>query len=486
MRPTVWQAAALLYLVLPLALFLLFFSSYVMASAGLCFVFWASWRFLRDGVRCSLSWPLVGALLLIACVFVASTGSLPPLMQTGDYTKHYGILNLLLEHHWPVVIDAGLGPEILRYPLGWYLVPAGMSKVLGPRTLDYTLAAWSALGLWIVFLLLAEALQTGSRSRWWSVLATIMFMFFSGLDQLGVALTGNRVAYADHFEWWSTFYQFSSFMTDLVWVPQHGIATWMAVALLLNVAHKSKVIAHFGLFFFAVLFWSPLCALGVVPLVLVAGRARAFRQFFSLSNCLSLVALAPPLLGYLTASMGRIPHAWIFRIPGWTVRNLVCFWLFEFGIFALLVWAIGTSRKAMFQAAVVMLLLIPLFSMGGMNDFAMRASTAPLAVLAFIGIEIILTKPWRSTLPLTLAFALGVGTPYAEMSRGYRWADHAARVNTPKLVMRLDLTNGSRIEYVAPYPNKFVRAVSSVVKIDIQSVPETPTLRLRGRSRHHR
>jgi len=193
----------------------------------------------------------------------------------------------------------------------------------------------------------------------------------------------------------------------------------------------------------------------------VAAGAKGFRGLLSVSNFVSLVALAPPLVGYLTADVARIPHVWMFNVPSWTVQNLVCFWLFEFGIFALLVGALGTTRKAMFGVAIAMLMLIPLFSMGAMNDFAMRASTAPLAVLAYIGIEIILSRPWRRTLPLIVVFALGLGTPFAEISRGYRWADRG-RMNQPGIVMRFDQTNGFRAQYVAPYPNQFLRSVSSV------------------------
>jgi hypothetical protein len=456
LRPTLWQASAVLYLTLPVVLFLLFFSSYALAATGICFVGWALWQLLREGVERSVSRPIAGALLLIACLFIASSGMLPPLWQNGDYGKHYTILYALMDHHWPVVIDVGNGPEMLRYYLGWYLVPTGLSKFIGHKTIDYTMACWSALGLWLVFLLLAEALQVESKSRWWALLAVLMFMFFSGMDHLGVALTGHLLGYPDMFEWWAIWYQFSSIMTSLVWSPQHGLATWLGVGLLLNARPGSKIMTHIGLIFLAVLFWSPLCAVGIVPFVLVAAGAKGFRGLLSVSNFVSLVALAPPLVGYLTADSARFPHVWMFNVPSWNVENIVCFWLLEFGIFALLVGAIGTTRKTMFGVAVATLLLIPLFSMGAMNDFAMRASTAPIAVLAYIGIEIILSKPWRRTLPLVVVFALGLGTPFAEISRGYRWASRGGR----GLAMGLDMTNSFRTQYVAPYPNRFLRSVS--------------------------
>ncbi len=463
MRPSIWQAAALLYLVIPVVIFLAFFASYFLAAVGLCFIFWASSQFVRGGVERSVSRPLAGALLLLACLFIGFSGLLPPQWQTSDYSKHYGILRLLAQQHWPVVIDAGQGPEFLRYYLGWYLVPAGLCKLLHYRALDSVLAAWSALGLWLVFVLLAEALKV--KSRWWALLAPVLFMFFSGLDQLGVTLSGHLLGYPDHFEWWATFYQYSSLLTDLVWAPQHGLAAWLAVGLLLNAVPGSRVITHVGLLFVAVCFWSPLCAMGVLPFVLLVARRKCFRELFSVSNVLALTTLAPPVLGYLSASTERIPHAWIFDIPGWTLANLAVFWLLEFGIFTLLIWSIGTPRKALLLVTVGMLLLIPLFSLGGMNDFAMRVSMAPLAALSFIGAEVILSKPWRATLPLIIVFVLGTGTPLAEISRGLRWASPAGRVNVPELRMRLDLGNSFRSQYVAPYPSPFLRKASEIALV---------------------
>ncbi len=475
-RPTGWQAAALLYLVLPVALFLSFFSSYVLAVLGLGFIGWAAWRILRNGLEpSSISRPVAGALLALACVLAGTCGILPPLWQNADYSKHYGVLKLLIEsHRWPVVFDAGQGPETLRYYLGWYLVPAGLCRALGEGALDYVLAAWTALGLWLTFLLLAEHLKV--KNRWLVVPAALLFMLFSGADQLGTALTGHLTAYPDHYEWWASFYQFSSMMTSLVWAPQHGLAAWLAVGLLLGAGAESWVITHAGLLFFATFFWSPLCAVGIIPFVLAAGRANRFRQLLSISNVASVLTLAAPLFGYLMSSTAAIPHEWIFQVPGWTIPNLVAFWLLEFGIFALIVTTIGTERKLQFAVSIAVLLLVPLFTLGFSNDFSMHVPAPAIAVLAFIVIELVVTRPWRQTLPLALPFLLGLGTPYAEWSRSFRWANRD-RMDSPVYTLRMDLKNPFRDQYVAPYPNLFLRTVKRVRALPpspIQAAPPAP------------
>ncbi|MEO7038268.1 MAG: hypothetical protein ABI548_30140 [Polyangiaceae bacterium] len=455
-RPTVWQAAALLYLALPMFLFLLFFSRYVLAVPAVCFMAWATWQLLRNGVEQSVSRAVAGPLLLLALVLVASSGLMPPLWQLTDYPKHYAILHLLVDNHWPVVVDLGNGHEVLRYYLGWYLVPAGLCKLLGSGAITGTVLAWTALGLWLVFLLLAEALKP--KNRWQALAAAALFMFFSGADQLGQTLTGHILPYPDHFEWWATFYQYPSMMTGLVWAPQHGLAAWLSVGLLINATAQPRLIAHAGLLFFAVFFWSPFCALGIVPFVLVAAGSVGFRHLLSRSNFLSVPAIAPALLGYSFSDTGQIFRAWIWEFPNWTFQNLVAFWVLEFAIFAAVVFAIGTRRTTMFRVAVIVLLLVPFYSVGAFNDFSMRVPTPALAILAFIGIEIMLTQPWRRSLPLMIVFALGLPTPLSEISRPFRKANEpGCRANRKGMIMEFDMANTFRVQYLAPYPNRFVR-----------------------------
>ncbi|MEJ0063007.1 MAG: hypothetical protein WDO70_07360 [Alphaproteobacteria bacterium] len=457
MRLTVWQAAALLYLLLPLAIFLLFFSNGLMAAAGLIFIGWSVWRLMRDGVEQSLSMPMACGLLLVSCFMIALSGILPPLGQDFDYRKHYGILKLLIDHPWPVVIDNGEAPVMLRYYLGWYLVPAGLCKLFGPALLDSVLAVWSALGLWLIFALLAESLKI--KNRWLAILAAPMFMFFSGADLAGTALTklySSVPLYHDHYEYWALFYQYQAVMTTFMGSLQHGLPAWIAIGLLLSAGPSSRLLSHAGLFFFAILFWSPLCALGTAPFILVSSATgtKSLKQLFSASNFLSAAALGLPIMGYLFSGTQEIPHGWIFDTPGWTMNNLIMFWILEFGLFAVLAMMIGTERSAMLYTAALVLLLAPFVRTGIANDFPMRVSIPALAVLAWIVIEIILTRPLLKTLPLIMVFMLGVNTAYMGIARGFR---HDFRADAPDRIMLMTPENKYRAQYIAPYPSPFVR-----------------------------
>jgi len=256
-----------------------------------------------------------------------------------------------------------------------------------------------------------------------ALVAAALFMFFSGADQIGQTLTGHLVPLPDHFEWWATYYSYPSMMTALVWSPQHALAAWLAAGLVLNASGQQRIVAHAGLLFFAVFFWSPFCALAIVPFVLAAAGLVGFRHLLSLGNFLCLPALAPALFGYGFTETANIFHAWVWDLPNWTFLNLVAFWLLEFGIFAVVVFSIGTERTVMLGVAAAMLVLASFCKVGLLNDFSMRVPAPALAVLAFIGIEIMLTRPWRTSVPLVIVFALGITTPLAEITRPFRKAN---------------------------------------------------------------
>ena len=77
-------------------------------------------------------WPL---LLIVAVLVLAGIWS--P-FNYWDWQKHFALFNLLIDHDWPPHITLLEEEYFLRYGIGWYLVPALLTKlssfaVLTPR-----------------------------------------------------------------------------------------------------------------------------------------------------------------------------------------------------------------------------------------------------------------------------------------------------------------------------------------------------------------
>ena len=448
-----------LYLLVPLILFLGAFANYMVAVPGLIFLGICCYQLLRP-VRCPpISVPVAGSLLLVAALFVVLAGIVPPLYQNSDWNKHYAILKVLITNPWPVVIThADQSRDVLRYYLGWYLVPAALCKVLGLGGMDLAVGGWTILGLWLFFQLLSEIL--GIEGKWSAVAAAVIFMFFSGADVIGHALTGAPPPIYHHLEWWARYYEYPSNITSLFWTPQHALAGWIAIGLIMNGTIAARwSVKYAGVLFFAVFFWSPFVAVGIVPFILAAAYKHDLRALISWPNILSVLFLGPMLFGYILSDSQGVPRHLIFMIGNdWTWGNLIGFYLLEFVIFSLILATLGTRRPEILAVAIVSLLAIPLLDMGIYNDFAMRTSIPALGVMAILVVEAFLVHPWRKTLPLLIVFLLGIGTGVAEISRGFVFPrTKPADVSVDFMLSKTGLAAPFHSQYFAPYPNWFLR-----------------------------
>ena len=245
--------------------------------------------------------------------------------------------------------------------------------------------------------------------------------------------------------------QYSSNSTLLFWVPNHGLPGWIAGAWLWRLRDDPRFLARLPLLFLPVMLWSPLVAVGLLPLAVVAAL-RHWRALFDARadgrGLLASVALAAPpaaliaaylLLGFFGAVAGPnalTPTAAVLNHPA-PRGDRLAFVLLEVGVFcAFLLWR---DRSLLALAAVTLLLLMPWTRWGPNNDLLMRASIPALAMLWLILAET-LTAPgadlggraWRLT--LVILFALGAVTPLLEIQRalsGNRWpAD--TRISAPQ------------------------------------------------------
>jgi hypothetical protein len=451
--------AAFLYLLVPLILFLGFFANYLLAIPSLIFLGICCYRLIRPVTWPPIFLPVAASLFVVAAIFTALAGIVPPLYQNSDWDKHYAILKILITNPWPVVITyADQSREVLRYYLGWYLIPASLCKALGLSGIDLAVGAWTILGLGLFFLLLAEIL--GIERKWSAVAFAVMFMFFSGADVIGQSLTRAPLPAYHHLECWAGWYEYPSNITSLFWTPQHALAGWIAIGLLLNQTIAAQwSVKYAGVLFFSVFFWSPFVAVGIVPFILAAAYQHNPRALLSWPNFLSVLFLAPILFGYMLSDSQGVPKNLIFTTGhGWTWGNLVAFYLLEFGLFAMLLATLGTRRPELLAVTVLTLLAIPLLRMGVYNDFAMRTSVPALGAMAILVAEAFIVHPWRKTLPLLIVFLLGIGTGVGEISRGFVYPRTNPLEVSPEFISsKTGKWQPFHSQYFAPYPNWFLR-----------------------------
>lgn len=397
---------------------------------------------------------------------------------TPDWQIRDAVLADMGKHHWPFDYWLDGKAQMLRAPVGMYLIPSllGGASQIGR---DWALLGHNCL---ILGLLLAQgaALFEGHRAR---LIGLVTFLMFSGLDIVGNVITQVATGHADweHIERWAGNYQYSSHITQLFWVPQHAFAGW---AMALTYMLWRKGLAPIGLFAASlplVALWSPLALFGALPFAVYAAihtlKTRAW-DWRDVLLCGGAALLAMPALLYLSAdaaSVGSGPFP--FTLFAYLLMLVLEVWPF---LSPLLRDRKETADHPTIFIAAACLLLMPLWAIGMNNDFQMRGSITPLALIA------IAYAHWATRLEsrrgkaaFLTVIALGSVTGTVEIVRAFRLAP------TPpphcSLVEAWDQQTG----YVVSHASYFARRETMPVRVDTaERVDSAPSARCWDRPWH--
>jgi hypothetical protein len=401
---------------LPLALLL------VLGSRAL----WSGWAAGSKRIPIDLS---VGLLVLAVAVGWSALGGAGHLFFANfDWVTRDSVLRDLVVGSWPVgygEVDAA--SLLLRAPIGYYLPAALVGKTLGLGTADLALLLWTIIGV-ALFLALAVSRVAGLRA---ATVVVLVLVFFSGMDLPGTVLRGglqlaSHLQITDHLEWWAGRFQYSSTTTQLFWVPNHALAGWIATALLVRHADHPGFARILPLLVAILPIWSPLTAVGFLPLAGVWWVQQLLRdRTLRLVDPLALAAaLAIALVtgAYLVMGAAEI-HSGVTAMPGesllFYVPHYLQFVLLEGGILWLLLLALRPN--GLLIVAGLLLWVLPFASFGPSNDLAMRGSIPALVVLALAAASAVaspaLALQRRVFWPIVVVLLLGVPTAITEMAR---------------------------------------------------------------------
>ena len=420
------ETLAVVYLVAPLFIFFAYFIRLEIAIPACALVALQIYQIMR---RTAWRQPLASCWMYVyfsalAALWIAlsiGVGSL----QNSDWFKHYSVLNFLAQNTWPSHADiTGLGDAVIRYSIGWYLIPALVLKITGAEIQTLALTAWSALGVFLLFCLLPDLVGTQRKAV---IAAPLVFIVFGGADLIGTVLTHYRVGPVFHFEWWASWIEFPANTTSIFWVPQHALPAWLGLALFMRYRERTSLLPYFILLMSAIVLWSPFSAIGLMPFFLVLLWRHGFGKILlDWRPIVSTVLLAVPLAIYLTAKAESIPAGFIASVPCitdhrecFTWTYYVLFLLLEVSLPLAILFLWKEKEQGFLAAAAIALCLIPLYRIGIYNDFAMRASLPALAVLAILCAKALVRAPPRYSRAVVVVLLMALPTSVGEIYRGF-------------------------------------------------------------------
>lgn len=392
--------AGLFYLAVPVALFLSTWlqPALALAATTCCVVVaGAGLRSLPED-----QWPALKVCLPYAglAIFLSVTSGTSPLVNGTpflDLAKHRWIFHDLTQNVWPVVLEQG----VVRYALGFYLVPAAIAKLL-PAIGYWAATVWLAFGMFLMFC----AIDCIANHRIIGPVAVVAFAFFSGLDVIYFAATHPQaLSKIVMLEAWARDHLLliGSNPFNLSWTPQHAMAAWLGTALIYRNRNSEWPVANAGMLVTALALWSPFVAIAgfalLAPFAIVSlGTA------FNRNNWISL-APAIGILAYL-ATGDAATHFRLMPISTGFAKTYVWFVVLEFGILAAILLAANGFRYWI-VAPVVLLLALP-FPIVGTHDLQMRASVVGITFLFLVGVSTAVQRGWRSRAALAIVAVIGM------------------------------------------------------------------------------
>jgi hypothetical protein len=382
-----------------------------------------TWRAVPDSCRIRLA--TIFACILIAALLLMLGGEGRLFYAPPDWQVRDAVLADMGMHRWPFDYWLDGRSQILRAPIGMYLLPAlvGGASQFGR---DWTLFAQNSLLLGLL-LAIGSPLFEERRARW---IALAVFLTFSGLDVLGNFLVQWATGGArwDNIEDWADGYQYSAHITQLFWVPQHALAGWTVALTYLLWRRGFAPIGLFAASLPLVALWSPLVLFGAMPFALFAGlRALLTRGWNGrdLLLCGIAAALALPAFIYMSVDAAAVGGG--LNPP----KPIIYVLLLLLEVIPFLLPALRDDGPRSDRATMLItgacLFLMPCWTIGMFNDFQMRASIMPLALLAlaFADMASRVEKP-RARFCFLIIVALASVTGGIGIANAFRFASSPA------------------------------------------------------------
>ena len=301
--------------------------------------------------------------------------------------------------------------SLLRYYLGFHIVPGLFGKWLGAAALNWLVPLWTWAGLTLLAALFAHALPS-LRAALLAVLVGVVL--FSGMDALQYILREGPWDGAMRF--WDRVTSrlspvflidrqspmFLDYLPNALQfrnTPHHFLAGGLGALLILQLREQPRFLAMVGVVLVCCAFWSVSAAIGLGVLaagLLFSSRARVL---FAWPNALAAPVLAGVVALYFASGTLDFPHGWLWRLypSGWRMAwDVLAMYFCEFGLLALLVWRLRPSivRDPVFLAALLVLFGAPWYWYGDydFSEVTLRVVVPSLFVLSYHAARILTAR----------------------------------------------------------------------------------------------
>lgn len=422
-----------IYLVAPIILFILGFVKLYISiplSIGLVFAMYKINK--KTDSKNKIDKKIIFILLFISLFICFLAGHGCFFSQNPDYHARNAIFRDLINYKWPVIYTKTNCS--LSYYIGQWIVPALFGKMFLPisHSLAWTmgnimLLIWNSLGVFLSLMWLTHLLKINTKKK--AVIASLIFLLFSGLDVVGLITLNKTVG--SHLEWWATFFQFSSMTTQLFWVFNQAIVPWLIILMFFD----EDGVQNYGFLGMISLAYGPLPFLGIVVIFISKGIKyfidakknkeinKYFKELFSIQNIIACLCILPVYYFYYSANAATSGDGGFRLMTEYIdihiLKRFVLFYILEIGVYLVLLYK-EHKNDYLYYVVGISLIIIPFFQIGQALDFCMRVSIPFIVIIDYWCIKYLMNDKKRTIQwnILLVVLVLGMVTSYTEISRG--------------------------------------------------------------------
>ena len=420
---------AVAYLSFPVFIILFsFFSTpfVVLSTAALVVLIFCLYRTYQSNSNWQIKslvkyWPLL-LVSLLAAYFSVVVG-----FDAPDWKNYFAISNALTNNTWPPVLEVDGQTWFLRYYLSWFVPSSLLAKIFGLQVITPAMFVWQAVGIFIALLLMFQNLHKAKHL----LLATLVFFLFSGLDIVGALLINSHhikyVTPAWIITWAGTnLFVILSNLTVLQHSPHHAVVAYLTAALFF--VNRKSALQYGAVLLVITAMWSPFCAIGLLPIVVVSLYKEGWRIAFSPQNLLAAPLLAVPIVLYLLQGAQQIPHMFVWQHTNFYFPFFILFCVLEFLLILTIFYHRIEQERVLVATIAIFLTLLCTYNIGLYADLLVRAAMPAVVIMSILMFKaMLLSKGWRldiliaymiiGAIPAVVAFTNGASTPISQVHR---------------------------------------------------------------------
>lgn len=417
---TFFNGLCLLYLVLPLFIFLFGFLRIQYAFICIIILLYGLKKLITEfgPIEIFRVRPYIHLVFfLFAGLICLHTGIGDFWSQRGDSVMKHTILTDLCVRDLPLIFDLSKAPIQTQEAIGsdkvafvyylFYYLPSGMiGHIFGLRTARLSLLFWSTFGLYLVLLSLFCTVSKDLKSLRKAFFLITLFLCFGGFDILGDIIMhfsrGNIpdtwiydlfFHYAEYY--CQPFVMYSGNITHLDLVINQCIPCWLVAILIIRL----KSLKYLVFLFSFILLYSPWATIGSFPIILGMYlikliENKTIKEYISFTNLLCpLLILLVVGSYYLSNSNSTTEYGFIWNFYSWTelLPKYFLFILIEIGIYLFFFLRFHFLKDSLLKISIIVLILIPFYKISPVNDFIMRGSIVGLFIVFVYWTKLVLS-----------------------------------------------------------------------------------------------